>query len=213
MNIANYLSCMRIFIGPIFLFFYLESETIYASPLWLPCTLLFLFAIAELSDVCDGFLARKYNQVTDLGKILDPMADSIYRLSVFFIFTYPPIRLPLFFVFILFYRDSIISTLRTVCALKGIALGARPSGKLKTGIQAFSIFVMILLLIPYSLGTLPEETLHLTSVIIVAVTSLYTIFSGIDYLYANWGHVSGLLYTRSKKVVPMTTETDSSLIG
>lgn len=193
MSIANYLTFIRIFISPIFLFVYLEYETLKISLTTLPYVLLFLFGISELSDALDGYLARKYNEVTDLGKILDPMADSIYRISVFLTFSLPPVQLPMILIFIILYRDSVISTLRTICALRGFALAARPSGKLKAAIQAFSIFVIILLLIPYSLGYLNQETLHLTSTIIVSVASIYTLFSGIDYIYANRHYVLKLI--------------------
>lgn len=199
MSIANYLTFIRIFISPIFLFVYLEYETFNINLVTLPYVLLFLFGISELSDACDGYVARRYNEVTDLGKILDPMADSIYRISVFLTFTLPPIQLPMILIFIILYRDSVVSTLRTICALKGFALAARPSGKLKAAIQAFSAFVIILLLIPYSLGHLPKETLHLTSTIIVTVASIYTLFSGIDYIYANRQYVARLLNLRKDK--------------
>lgn len=200
MSIANYLTFIRIFISPIFLFVYLEYETFNINLITLPYVLLFLFGISELSDAFDGYLARKYNEVTDLGKILDPMADSIYRISVFLTFTLPPIQLPMILIFIILYRDSVISTLRTICALRGFALAARPSGKLKAAIQAFSVFVIILLLIPYSLGYLPQETLHLTSTIIVSVASIYTLFSGFDYIYANREDILKLITTEKNKI-------------
>jgi len=190
---ANYLTFIRIFISPIFLFVYLEYETFNLNLITLPYVLLFLFGISELSDALDGYLARKYNEVTDLGKILDPMADSIYRISVFLTFTLPPVKLPMILIFIILYRDSVISTLRTICALRGFALAARPSGKLKAAIQAFSVFVIILLLIPFSLGYIDQNTLHLTSTIVVFVASIYTLFSGIDYIYANRQYVKKLI--------------------
>jgi len=200
-SLANYLSFIRIFISPIFLFVYLEYETFNLNLMTLPYVLLFLFGVSELSDACDGYIARKYNEVTDLGKILDPMADSIYRISVFLTFTLPPIQLPMILIFILLYRDSVVSTLRTICALKGFALAARPSGKLKAAIQAFSAFVIIVLLIPYSLGHLPEDTLHITSTIIVTVASIYTVFSGIDYIYANRQYVAKLITIKNEKIL------------
>lgn len=196
MSIANYLTFIRIFISPIFLFVYLEYETFNLNLISLPYILLFLLGVSELSDACDGYFARKYNQVTDLGKVLDPMADSIYRISVFLTFTLPPIRLPMILVFIFIYRDSVISTLRTICALKGFALAARPSGKLKAAIQGFSAFVIIILLIPYSLGYIPAETLQLTSAIIVAVAGIYTLLSGAEYIYANREFVKLALTTK-----------------
>lgn len=201
MSIANYFTFIRIFISPIFLFVYLEYETFNLSLVTLPYVLLFLLGVSELSDACDGYFARKYNEVTDLGKILDPMADSIYRISVFLTFTLPPINLPMILIFIFLYRDSVVSTLRTICALKGFALAARPSGKLKAGIQAFSAFVIILLLIPYSLGSIPQSTLQLTSTIIASVAAIYTLISGFDYIYANRTYIMRLLTMKKDEAV------------
>lgn len=184
-GIANTLTFTRIFIGPIFLLIYLEYEALHISLVTLPYILLLLLGVSELSDGLDGYLARKYNQVTDFGKIFDPMADSIYRISIFLTFTLPPVQLPMILVFVLLYRDSVVSTVRTMCALKGFALAARLSGKLKAAIQAFAAFIIILLLIPYSLGSLPQETLQLTSTIIASLATLYTLFSGVDYIIAN----------------------------
>lgn len=202
LSIANYFTFIRIFISPIFLFVYLEYEAFNLNLISLPYVLLFLLGVSELSDACDGYFARKYNEVTDLGKILDPMADSIYRISVFLTFTLPPVRLPMIIIFIFLYRDSVVSTLRTICALKGYALAARPSGKLKAVIQAFSAFVIILLLIPYSLGRMPESTLQLTSTIIAAVAGIYTLFSGLDYIYANRHYIFRLLTSKKDHLLP-----------
>lgn len=198
MNIAHYITFIRIFISPIFLLVYLEHEYLNISLTALPYVLLFLFGISELSDAVDGYLARKYNQVTDLGKILDPMADSIYRISVFLTFTLPPIKLPMLLIFIFIYRDSVISTLRTICALKGFTLAARPSGKIKAFIQAMMAFIVIVLLIPYSWGYLSEETLHTTSTWLVSIAAIYTIFSGVEYIYSNRTFIQRLLISQPK---------------
>lgn len=203
MSIANYLTFIRLFISPIFLLVYLEYEAFNISLISLPYVLLFLLGVSELSDAFDGYFARKYNEVTDLGKILDPMADSLYHISVFLTFTLPPIRLPMILIFIFIYRDSVISTLRTICALQGFALAARPSGKLKAVIQAFSAFIIISLLIPYSLGYLTEQSLHSTSTILVTFAGLYSLGSGIDYVYANRDYVIKLLTQKKEK--PLST--------
>ena len=68
MSIANYFTFIRIFISPIFLFVYLEYETFNLSLVTLPYVLLFLLGVSELSDACDGYFARRYNEVTDLEK-------------------------------------------------------------------------------------------------------------------------------------------------
>lgn len=197
MSIANFLTFFRIFISPIFLLVYLEYEYFNIDFTTLPYVLLFLLGISELSDALDGYFARRFNEVTSLGKILDPMADSIYRISIFLTFTLPPIHLPIILIFIFIYRDSIISTLRTVCALKGFALAARPSGKLKAIIQGFSAFVIIVLLIPYTMGYLSQESLHITSTVIVSITAIYTLISGFDYIYANRHYIAKMLTNKN----------------
>lgn len=201
MTLPNYLTFIRIFISPIFLLFYVEYEAFGISPIFLPYLLLFLLGVSELSDILDGYLARKYHQVTDLGKILDPMADSISRISVFLTFTRGAVQLPLLLVFVFLYRDSVVGTLRTVCALRGFALAARRSGKIKAVFQAVVAFCITILLIPYSLGMISERTLHWTAIWLVAAAGLYTIFSGVDYIYANREYIKRLL-TQRKEAAP-----------
>ena len=159
----------------------------------LPYVLLSLFAISELSDAFDGYLARRYNQVTDLGKVLDPMADSISRISVFLTFTLEPVKLPMLLVFIFLYRDSVVSTLRTICALKGFALAARTSGKIKAVVQAVAALIVLLLMIPHSLGDLSTQALHNIGTIIISIAALYSVYSGIEYIYANRQYIQKLL--------------------
>ncbi len=193
LSVANYLTFFRIFISPIFLLLFLEHDDLGISAILLPYVLLCLLGVSELSDALDGYLARKYNQVTDLGKILDPMADSIYRISVFLTFTKEPINLPLGFIFIFIYRDSVVSTLRTICALKGYALAARMSGKIKAILQALAAFAIILLMIPHSLGYLSTDALQKISAWIVGTTCIYALFSGMDYISANRDYISKVL--------------------
>ncbi|MCH9627809.1 MAG: CDP-diacylglycerol--glycerol-3-phosphate 3-phosphatidyltransferase [Chlamydiales bacterium] len=181
------------------MFLYLEHELLGISLVVLPYLLLFLLIISELSDAFDGFLARKFHQVTDLGKLLDPMADSIYRISVFLTFTQPPVSLPLLIVFIFLYRDSVISTLRTICALRGFALAARATGKIKAIIQAGSAFLVVIMMIPYSLGAISHYTLRLTAGIAVSVAALYALYSGIEYIWANRDYVIRLLVDKGSK--------------
>lgn len=185
MSIANYFTFIRIFISPLFLLLYTTHETFGISALFLPYILIFLLIVSEFSDAFDGYLARKYNQVTDLGKILDPMADSIYRISIFLTFTLEPVQVPMFFIFVFLYRDSVISTLRTLCALRGIALAARISGKIKAVIQAIAAFCVLLLMIPYSFHAISKETLQFISTWVVGGAALYTLISGIEYIYVH----------------------------
>jgi CDP-diacylglycerol---glycerol-3-phosphate 3-phosphatidyltransferase len=198
-SIANYFTFIRIIISPIFLLIYIEHNSLGISNVSLPYVLLFILGISELSDAFDGYLARKYNQVTDLGKVLDPMADSIARISVFLTFTLEPVNLPMPLIFIFLYRDSVVSTLRTICALKGFALAARTSGKIKAVVQAIAAFIVLGLMIPHSLGYLSTEALHSFGSSIIGVAALYTVYSGIDYIYANWPYINRLLWLQSSE--------------
>lgn len=193
MSIANYFTFFRIFISPVFLLIYIAHEQLGISNVLLPYVLMFLLGMSEFSDAFDGYIARKYNQVTDLGKILDPMADSIYRISVFLTFTLEPIRVPMILIFVFLYRDSVISTLRTICALRGFTLAARMSGKIKAVIQAIAAFSIIGLMIPHSLGIITTDMLHLSSTWIVAIAAAYAFLSGVEYIYANRDYISKLL--------------------
>jgi CDP-diacylglycerol--glycerol-3-phosphate 3-phosphatidyltransferase len=175
--------------SPIFLVVYLYHESFGISLVLLPYILILLLGLSELSDLFDGFFARKKNQVTDLGKILDPMADSIFRLSVFLTFTQGLIQIPLLLVCLFLYRDTIISTLRTVCALRGVALAARWSGKVKAVLQAVIALFILILMIPYSLGCLQLETLREISLYTVIIGAIYTLYSGFEYIYANWNYI------------------------
>lgn len=179
--------------SPVFLVIYLYHESFGISKLFLPYALIILWGLSELSDLFDGFVARKKNQVTDLGKILDPMADSIFRLSVFLTFTQGLIQLPLLLVFVFLYRDTVISTLRTVCALRGVALAARLTGKIKAVIQAVTALFILILMIPYSLGYLRLEALQEISLYSVAVAAFYTVYSGVEYIYANRNYIKKAL--------------------
>lgn len=198
LTVANVITLIRIFISPIFLFFYLEYRSLGISEQALPYVLLLLLAALETSDALDGYLARKFDQVTDLGKVLDPMADSISRISVFLAFTQPPVSLPLLIVFLFIYRDSVISTLRTVCALRGFALAARSSGKIKAVIQAVGAITITLLLIPHSLGLLSTAMLRRASMWIAMVAALYALYSGAEYLYANFHFVRRAILRKRK---------------
>ncbi|MDR3625019.1 MAG: CDP-diacylglycerol--glycerol-3-phosphate 3-phosphatidyltransferase [Chlamydiales bacterium] len=193
MSLPNYITFIRIFISPIFLFLYIEYEAFGISLKVLPYVLIFLLAISELSDAFDGYIARRTNQVSDLGKILDPMADSIYRISVFLTFTQGIIQLPLLLVFVFIYRDAVISTLRTICALRGFALAARMSGKLKAVLQAIAAFFILIMFALYTGEEISLTMLRTMSFWSVAFVCIYTLFSGVDYIYANREYVKKIL--------------------
>ncbi len=199
MSLPNWITFFRLFVSPIFLLLYLEHDLFGISIKVLPYVLIFLLAISEFSDIFDGYVARKLNLVSDLGKILDPMADSIYRISVFLTFTQGPIQLPLVLVFVFIYRDTVINSLRTLCALRGFALAARKSGKLKAILQAIVAFFILILFALWAQDLLSLEVFRLLSFWSTLLIAVYTIFSGMDYFWANREYVKKILIKSSSK--------------
>ena len=185
MNLPNYLTLSRLLISPLFMLFYLERDFFGLSAQSLPVVLLILIAISELSDFLDGYFARRWNQITPLGKILDPVADTITHLTAFLSFTEAPIRLPIWLVFIFLYRDIVVSTLRTLCALQGHALAARSSGKLKAVLQGLTICAILVMMLLEAHGYMSLSLMQQLSTVFASVTALYTLTSCIDYIYAN----------------------------
>ena len=185
MNVAHYLTFLRIILIPFFPLVYLHPTWFGVNQVLMPYILLGILIICEITDVVDGFVARKRNEVTDFGKIIDPMADTITHILVFFTFTQGVISIPLLVVFVLLYREFVVSALRTLCALKGFVLAARKSGKIKAIMQAVVCFLIVILMIPYSLGYLSKETLQTISITAISIAALYSILTLVDYFYAN----------------------------
>lgn len=166
----------------------------------MPYALLLLLVVLELSDALDGYYARRYGEVSDFGKILDPMADSVARISMFLAFTYPPIDIPVLFVFLIIWRDSIVSTLRTICALRGVALAARRSGKIKSVAQAATAFFIVLMMILYTKGEIALEQLQKISFFISLAAVLFTLLTAIDYISSNRMHIKKILTFKRQKL-------------
>ncbi len=185
MTVANFFTLLRIFISPIFPFLYLQYEWLGIPFVYLPYIMLALLLICECSDLFDGLLARRWNQVTDLGKILDPMADTVTHISLFITFTQGVVQMPLSFVFVFLYRELFVGALRTLCALKGIALAARFSGKVKAVMQAVVCTLILSLMIPYAEGLISLTMLQTLSFYLTAIAAVYTVISVGDYVYAN----------------------------
>jgi CDP-diacylglycerol--glycerol-3-phosphate 3-phosphatidyltransferase len=182
MNLAHFFTLLRIGISPLFPLLYLEYEWLGIPFVAVPYCMLGLLFISESSDIFDGLLARRRNQVTDLGKILDPVADSATHISLFFTFTQGVVQLPILLVLVFLYRELFVGALRTLCALRGIALAARASGKLKAIFQAVVCCSICALMIPFAEGVLAESLFRKISLYLTAASALYTAVSTLDYL-------------------------------
>lgn len=177
MNLPNTLTVFRIFLSPVFMVFFL-----WGTPTTRIIALCIVF-VSEWTDLLDGYLARKYKLVTDVGKLLDPLADRLFRFSIFLCF----LKLgyaEMWMVVIFFYRDSLVSWLRTIAASQNLILAARYSGKLKALFQAAATFFIILLVTISDYTTVP----HLQTIIysLMLMATIVTIYSGIEYFSANY---------------------------
>ena len=140
MNLPTKITFTRIVGSPLFIMsFYLGWGEEHEGFLWVSLALVIAF---EITDLIDGLLARRWGQVTDLGKVLDPFADCISRFSVFLCFMFADYA-HIFMVALIFYRDIIVANIRIAAAMKGTVIHARTSGKIKAVVQAVVILTVI----------------------------------------------------------------------
>lgn len=152
-----------------------------------------LFAAASITDFIDGKMARKYNLVTDFGKLMDPLADKFLVIGALLAITaaYPDVRwYVVWATAIVFFRELGITSLRLVAnSSDGIVIAANMSGKLKTTFQCAAI--ISLLVEPVLAGWLPVSlfTNGIVSIVLVAIMCVLTIYSGGVYVKAYWPYL------------------------
>jgi CDP-diacylglycerol---glycerol-3-phosphate 3-phosphatidyltransferase len=188
-NLAIALTMSRIVIAPFFAFFFIRSYHA-ASPvagLWISVG---LAALIELTDAFDGYVARSRNQVSDFGKLLDPMADSLSRQTIFLSFMVCAEHIiPLWMFLIFLYRDAVLSILRTMCAYHGTVLAARRAGKLKAVVQAVGAFAVLALClgIAYGVPWIPHSIWgRHPGFWVMLIPAAVTVLSVYDYIVSNW---------------------------
>lgn len=166
MNTANKLTMCRVVMIPIFIVLLYLNFTGHLV------AALVIFILASITDFVDGYVARHYNQVTDFGKFMDPLADKLLVLSAMAWFVEVG-WMPAWTFFIVLARELAVTGLRLVAVEQGRVIAAGKSGKVKTA----STMVCICLLLLFS-----NETLRLVCVAIILVT---TVYSGIEYFVKN----------------------------
>jgi CDP-diacylglycerol--glycerol-3-phosphate 3-phosphatidyltransferase len=139
---------------------------------------LVVFVVASLTDTADGYIARKYNLVTDFGKFMDPLADKLLVCSAM-ICLIDTKQLASWMVIIIIAREFIISGFRLVAADNGIVIAASFWGKIKTICQMVMIILLLL--------DLPFFGFWILEQIFIWMSLVLTIVSLLDYLYKNRG--------------------------
>ena len=170
MNLPNKLTVLRMVLVPFFVATLLLSKT-NDTLKWVA---LALFVIASLTDFADGYIARKYNLITNFGKFMDPLADKILTVSGM-ICLIELGRIPSWIVVIIVAREFIISGFRLIAAENGVVIAANYWGKFKTTFQMFMIILMIM--------NIPQ--LQIVTNIVMWIAPALTILSLVTYINAN----------------------------
>jgi len=186
MNAATFLTISRVVIAPVFAFVFVWGYGSGGSEwIWICFSIALLI---ELSDLLDGTLARARREVTDFGKVADPVADSVSRQTIFISFMLTGI-IPLWMYLIFFYRDAFMQLLRIVCASSGVVLAARKSGKAKAVLQGIATFGVLaaVFVMQKSAGGVDAKIWwgEHPGFWIMLLPAVYTLLSVIDYIIPN----------------------------
>lgn len=176
MTTASKITLVRVAMIPAFLLVFLLSP----GHAWLKWLALALFIIASLTDYVDGHVARKYNQVSDFGKFLDPLADKLLVIAAMCVFCQWGL-MPAWALVIVLTREFSVTGLRLIAVQKGRVIAAGWSGKVKT----FSTMVALCVWIAFY----DQIALHgwtWANWVLVLIIVLPTIYSGVEYFIQNW---------------------------
>jgi len=171
MTTATKITLARVVMIPVYMVtMYLSGGV---SNVWM-WTSLAIFIIASLTDFVDGYIARHYNQVSDFGKFLDPLADKLLTLAAMCMFcqwgTFPAWAL-----MVILTREFAVSGLRMIAGPKGKVIAAGKSGKFKTASSMVGLCVWMAFPTNALLGT-----------IVTAIIVITTVYSGVEYFIQNW---------------------------
>ena len=136
-----------------------------------------LFTFAAATDWVDGYVARRYEAVTVLGKLLDPLADKVL-VSTALIMLIPLDRLPAWVALVILSREMLVTGLRGMASSSGIVVAASGLGKIKSIMQYIGLGTLI-----FPLGVLPVPYLHEIGLGLVYIALVLTVWSGADYFY------------------------------
>ncbi len=171
MTTASKITLIRIAFIPVFmLLMYLSGGQI-GIFMWLS---LGVFIAASLTDYVDGYIARKYDQVTDFGKFLDPLADKLLVIAAMTMFCQWGV-FPAWALMIVLTREFAVTGLRLVAVGKGTVIAAGKSGKLKTASTMVGLCVMMVF-----------SSVAWLNWLVIGVIVATTLYSGIEYFVQNW---------------------------
>ena len=175
MNVPNLLSISRILAVPVFIVLMLEPTP--SRALWAGI----VFALASVTDWIDGYLARKWGQITKVGKLLDPLADKILIASALIMLVNIDADIvPAWMVIVIIGREIAVTGLRAKAATEGIIIAAEQLGKYKVGAQ---ITVVLSFVLNYRIG---QEWVVVLGTAALWVSVVLALISGVQYFTAYW---------------------------
>jgi len=193
MNLPNKLTVFRIILVPVFMIFILLPENNVLSEMHIRILAAALFFVAAFTDLLDGKLARKYQLITNFGKLMDPLADKFMVVGAMLAITASPYFEEIRFfaawlTAIVFFRELAVTSIRLVAnTSEGNVIAANFLGKLKTASQCTCILTILLEydIITKNFNTMP----YLFSYITMVVMCVFTVYSGFVYVKSYWKYI------------------------
>lgn len=172
MTLANKLTLLRILLVPVFM------VTLSQNTPTMRLVALIVFILAAATDFVDGYVARRYNQITNLGKVLDPVADKVL-VAAALIGLVELNEIAAWVVVLIISREFLVSVLRILVANEGKVLAAGQWGKAKTTMQMIAILLLLANNYPFSMINIRMDLITLY------VAAALTVISGVEYVYRN----------------------------
>ncbi len=195
MVLPNQLTTLRIILTPIFLYLFLSGDPTLVRISFI------VFLVAAITDWYDGWLARKFNYITNWGKFMDPLADKILTSSAFFGFVFLDV-LSLWMVIVIVARDFIITFLRIYADYKKIKFSTSRLAQIKTFSQMFFLYYLLLFYVLRTFENLANDYADIFNILLneqliywtMFAITVFTAYTGINY-FVNNRKLIGRLFT------------------
>jgi len=183
-NLPNYLSAVRIVLSPLFLIVFMLpvwSDGAFSCGSVIMCWILMF--LMDISDLLDGYTARKFGLVSDFGKMFDPYTDLFARLTYFLCFVGIG-RMPVWMFAIIVYREISVTFMRMIMMKHGFAMGARMGGKIKEWVYAFAAISSLLAVSFERTGCFlgAVDAVWAVAMVFYVLSVIFTIITFFDYL-------------------------------
>jgi len=189
MNLADKFTLLRIILAPVFAIVYLVPvffPTQFAGyAVWIVALLWVIAVFAEFTDMFDGMAARRLNQSSDFGRLFDPFADTIMQITAFLCFVIDGI-FPVFLFLVVLYREFGILFIRNLMLKKGVTMGARISGKVKTVTYISAAAIALFYSSLQRLGAIEafQPVVKIAAIAAFSISVFFSVMSFFDYLSA-----------------------------